>query len=51
MNTMGIKYAQSKKTRMMEKFKNQQMRRETQMKLNKSRSVTRGRDEVNFVEL
>ena len=31
----------------MDKFKNNQIRRETQLKLNKSRSVTR--EEVNFV--
>lgn len=33
----------------MDKFKNNQIRRETQLKLNKSRSVTR--EEVNFVQL
>ena len=27
------------------------MRRETQIKLNKSRSVTKGKDQINFVEL
>ena len=42
-NFMSLsKFDQNKKSKMVEKLRVQQMRRETQIKLNKSRSVTKG---------
>jgi len=38
-----------KKSKMLEKIKMEQMRRETQQKLNKSRSVTKNTEQVHFV--
>ena len=46
---MGQKYYQDKKSRIIEKFRLQQKRKEMQMKLNKSKTVTR--NDINFMEL